>query len=322
MLDKFYYQNNFGERLYFGQDGLFASYSDLRDYQWNYSVDNGIISEFKRGVVNKKLPCIFLSDNPQTTRELRNRAYSIVEKDVVLKKKGRLYINDYFLECNIYGMSNSDYLESQNYLKTTMVICSDSPGWVKYDTQSFVRGNNVDDNGEVDFPFDYSIDLLPKLSRKQRLNNATDFISDFIMTIKGPVDSPQVIINNHMYSLDCILDDGDIVVIHNESGVKKSITKYHGNVTENYFDKRNKESSIFEPIPTGTNLVVWDNSFDFDITLIDKRSEPKWSWYDVRVSDIKDVEQIGDKFYLIDANGKYIRDSDNEPISLESGGDN
>lgn len=320
MLDKFYYQNSFGERLNFGQDGLFASYNDLRDYQWGYETDNGIIGGFKRGIISKSLPCIFLSDNPQTTRELRNRAYSIVEKDVVAGKKGRLYLNDYFLECNIYGMTNSEYLESQNYLKTTMVMCSDKPGWVSYDTHSFKHQEAVEISDKPDYPFDYSRDLLPRVSHQQILDNKTDFAAGFIMTIYGAVINPEVIINNHTYSLNCTIDEGDTVVIHSEGDVEKSVTKYHNGIAENYFNKRNKESTVFEPVQNGVNSVAWNNEFDFDIALIDKRSEPKWSWYAVKVGDVTDIEQIGDTFYLLDADGRYIRDNNNEPIAVESGG--
>lgn len=316
MLDKFYYQNNFGEKLYFGADGLFASYNDLRDYKWSYDTDNGTIGEFKRGIINKSLPCIFLSQNPQTTRELRNKAYSIVEKDVICGKKGRLYLNDYFMECNIYGMANSEYLESQNYLKTTMVVVSDKPGWVAYDNHSFKHQEAVEVGEQVDFPFDYPKDLLPRLSHQQILNNNTDFTTGFIMTIYGAVNNPEIIINNHTYSLNCSIDENDTVVIHSEGDIEKSITKYHNGVAENYFNKRNKESSIFEPILNGSNTVAWNNEFDFDITLIDKRSEPKWSWYAVKVNDIKDIEEINGVFYLLDSNGRYIRDSENEPISI------
>ena len=43
----------------------------------------------------------------------------------------------------------------------------------------------------------------------------------------------------------------------------------------NIFDARGKEYSVFEKIPAGALDVAWDG-FDFSITLLEERSEPKW----------------------------------------------
>jgi alginate O-acetyltransferase complex protein AlgI len=34
---------------------------------------------------------------------------------------------------------------------------------------------------------------------------------------------------------------------------------------------------VFEKIPSGNNIVVWDGNWGFDITLFEERSEPKWT---------------------------------------------
>ena len=44
----------------------------------------------------------------------------------------------------------------------------------------------------------------------------------------------------------------------------------------NVFNDRNKDNRLYIPIPPGTNIVVWNNSFSFDIVVYDARSEPKW----------------------------------------------
>ena len=86
MLDKFYYLNNFGEKINFGMDGIYACYNDLRDYEWSYESSNNIITGFIRGIKTKKLPVIFLSGSGEKTRKLRNKAYEIAEKDILAGK--------------------------------------------------------------------------------------------------------------------------------------------------------------------------------------------------------------------------------------------
>lgn len=318
MLDKFYYQNNFGEILYFGQNGLYASYNDLRDYEWGYKESNGLISNFTMDIVNKELPVLFASSSGQATKLLRNKAYSIVEKDLRAGLKGKLYVGDYYLECNIYGMKNSEYLIKDYFLRTSMKVVTDKPMWKKATTISFKKSEN--DEGELgtDYPFDYPTDLLKKEIGQQTIANNSDFATDFIMTIYGAAVAPEILINNHSYKMNTTIYDGEKIVIDSDAG---TILKHSGGITHNIFNDRAKEQSVFEKIPNGICSVNWSNEFDFDIILIDSRAEPMWTWTDVNLADVADAAQVGDTYYLIDSKGKYIRDYDNEPISVQSGGD-
>ncbi len=318
MLDRFYYQNNFGEILYFGQNGLYASYNDLRDYEWGVNQNNGLIYGFSMDIVNKELPVLFASSSGQATKQLRNKAYSIVEKDIRAKKKGRLYVGDYYLECNICGMTNSDYLIKDYFLRTSMKVVTDKPMWKKATTISF--GKQEGDAVELgtDYPFDYPTDLLKKEQGQQVIANNSDFATDFIMTIYGAATAPEIVINNHSYKMNSTIFDGEKIVIDSDAG---TIYKHSGGTAYNIFNDRAKAQSVFEKIPNGICSVNWDNTFDFDIILIDSRAEPLWTWTDVNLADVADAAQVGDTYYLIDSKGKYIRDYDNEPISVQTGGD-
>lgn len=318
MLDKFYYQNNFGEILYFGQNGLYASYNNLRDYEWEYTENNGIVSGFSMGVKNKELPVLFASNSGQATKQLRNKAYSIVEKDLRARLRGRLYVGDYYLECNIHGMTNSDYLIKDYFLRTSMKVVTDKPMWKKATPFSFKKQEASAAELGTDYPFDYPTDLLKKEQVQQTFLNNSDFATDFIITIHGAAVTPEILINNHSYKMNSIISDGERIVIDSAAG---TITKHSNGSIFNVFNDRAKAQSIFEKIPNGLCSVNWNNSFDFDIILIDSRAEPLWNWTDVNLKDVADVSQVGDTYYLIDSRGKYIKDSNNEPISVQSGGD-
>lgn len=319
MLDKFYYQNNFGEILYFGQNGLYASYNNLRDYEWKYNENNGLISGFSMGIATKELPVLFASGSSQTTKALRNKAYTIVEKDLRANKKGRLYVGDYYLECNIYGMTNSDYLIKDYFLRTTMKVCTDKPMWKKATSFSFKKQEQNVTDPEPDFPFDFDTDLMKKAQSQQTFTNNSNFAADFIMTIYGSAVSPEIIINNHSYKMNSVLAENEKIVIDSDAG---TILKYSNGAVYNVFNERAKAQSVFEQISNGVCSVNWDNTFDFDIVLMDARSEPLWTWTDVNLNSVVDAQQVGDTYYLIDSSGKYIRDSENAPISVQSGGDN
>jgi carbamate kinase len=54
------------------------------------------------------------------------------------------------------------------------------------------------------------------------------------------------------------------------------LTKGNGEQV-NLFNLRNKESYIFEKIPSGMSIVSASNDqIRFEITLLEERSEPKW----------------------------------------------
>lgn len=317
MLDKFYYENNKGEILSFGDDGIFANYNDLRDYEWKYDSDDEIITNFHRGVTTKSLPAIFCGKSGQECRIRRNNAYVIAEQDVILEQKGKLHIGDYYMNCWIYGITNSDYLNSERFLKSEFKVVTDEPVWRKEKTFEFIPSEVKSDYG-FDFPFDFPFDFQNTPLQVNSLNNESIFDVNFKMTFYGAVENPQIQINGHTYRMNCNLEQGERIVI---DSLAKTINKYGvDNSEQNFFNYRYKPESIFEKIPCGVQMLSWGGEFGFDITLIDERSEPKWKYTKLSISDISDVVEIGTKYYLLDSDGNYILDSDGDTITTNTAG--
>ena len=78
-----------------------------------------------------------------------------------------------------------------------------------------------------------------------------------------------------MYSINGAIGAGETLLI--DSTTKKIVLTKADGSKENWFDKRNRESYIFEEIPPGEHAVIWNGTFGFDLTIIEKRSEPKWT---------------------------------------------
>lgn len=319
MLDKFYYLNNFGERINFGQDGVFAAYNDLRDYQWSYESMNNVITGFSRGIVSKKLPVLFLSSSGQKTRQARNRVYEILEKDVLAKKKGKLFVNGYYMECWLIGLSNSEYLNSESYLKTEIAVVTDKAEWIKTTTFEFEPASSYIGEADVDFDFDFPVDLQAAPFATNTFINPYAFASQFVLSIYGSCNNPQIEIGDYTYSFNCELQEGERLEVNS---LTKRIVKYNAyGQSENYFNCRNKEKSVFEPITSGNKQIQWNNEFRFDLMIIQQRSEPEWSYTAVSTSDVSGIEVINSRYYLVDSNGEYIRDNYNEPISVQTAGE-
>ena len=83
-------------------------------------------------------------------------------------------------------------------------------------------------------------------------------------------------INNHTYRVWGNIAAGEELLI---DSLKKTITLTKTTTGEavNWFDKRDRDQYIFEPIPSGQHTVSYLGTFNFDLYVIEKRSEPRWT---------------------------------------------
>ena len=58
MLDTAKYVNHLNQSIDFGSGGIFITDSELRDYKWEYDTDYDEITNFRKGVKEKKMKII------------------------------------------------------------------------------------------------------------------------------------------------------------------------------------------------------------------------------------------------------------------------
>jgi hypothetical protein len=275
MLEKFKYINHIGEVLEFGAGSLFANENELRDFSWSITSTNDKISGFNKGIVAKTIPLILKCESAEDGINLRNRIFEVFEKDILAHKHGRIIIGDYYLKCFVTDSSKSNYLINKGFLCLDVTVQTDFPEWIKETTTSFRPNSTEGENTFLDFAFDFPYDFANSLST-MTLNNTGFVASNFRMVIYGAVSSPTVFIGNHKYSVNVDIASGEYLTI---DSVNKTIvlTKANGQQV-NCFNNRDKDSYIFEKIPSGLNVASSTNEgISFDVTLLEERSEPKWT---------------------------------------------
>ena len=95
------------------------------------------------------------------------------------------------------------------------------------------------------------------------------------LKIYGEAENPSINIAGHIYAVNGRIQTGESLLI---DSITKTIVLTTATGTKvNWFDKRNRESYIFEPIPSGINSVSYNGTFGFDVTIVEERSEPKWT---------------------------------------------
>lgn len=277
MLERFTYTNSLGEVLEFGKDCLFVNENDLRDFAWNITSKNDKISSFKKGIVQKTIPIILKCASEDEGLYLRNKLFEVFEKDVLTRKYGKIHIGDYYLRCYITGTKKTEYLVNKNYMVISATVRTDVPEWIKETTTAFNVSNNKKTRNierHLDYPYDFPHDYKNSLASYQVTNSGL-VASNFILTIFGYVQQPTLYINGHEYTVNVVVDDNEYLTI---DSINKTIilTKANGEQV-NCFNKRNKDSYIFEKIPVGTNVITSQSQrFRFNVTLLEERSEPKW----------------------------------------------
>lgn len=321
MLDKFFYENNNGKRVVFGEGGLYANYNDLRDYDWSYSDDNNIIGGFYKEPVKKSLPIVIVKNSLAERIAVRNSLFEVFESDILAGKKGRICIGNWYLKCWITAIENSSYLMHRDFTKADLTVITDEPFWIKEEIFSY-SAVNVSASGGIDFPFDLPIDLQSSNVGQNTVSNSQIFPAAFKITVYGPSSNPVMIkIGGHTYQVNVGLNSGENLVI---DSMNKTITKVLQDRAETSVMRyRYKKESVFEEIQPGQNELIWSGDFGFDILLYHKRSEPDWESLtgNIGSSDAPTPAPGGSEtedmsVYLLDSSGEPILDSNNNRIEL------
>ena len=271
--ERFIYKNHLGETLDFGVNGLYVDLNDLRDYAWEV-IDNGSrITNFRKGITAKTLPVTVAFKNRNYVRDLKNKLFEFCEKDVLAQKYGRVIIGDYYYSCYVTASAKNGYAHDPCSTQFSLTLTTDKPYWIAERTHSFRKIDNGEDDN-LDYPYDYPYDYYSG-SANQRIVNTFFAPVDFRMVIFGAVVNPSINIGGHVYKVNVTLSSGEYLTI---DSVEKTIVLTQNNGTKvNKFDYRDRASYIFEPISSGSSPVTWVGNFSFDITLLEKRSEPKWT---------------------------------------------
>ena len=276
MLDKFIFENHLGQRFEGLPNGVYLNYSDLRDYSWNFDTINSRISRFYRGITSRKIPLVVYCNSDAEAVAIKNRLHELAEADVEARIPGKVFVGDYYTSGYITASVKSNYLIRNKYCKITLTLTSDDPAWYREQTTAFIpsEGSTIGIGSGTDYPYDYPYDYALSMKGRKIVCDSVGS-SAFRLTIYGEATNPSVVIGGHTYTINGTIGKGETLLIDSLSKTITLTTAFGNKI--NWFDKRGRENYIFEPIPAGQNTVSWAGTFGFDLTVIEKRSEPKWT---------------------------------------------
>ena len=126
----------------------------------------------------------------------------------------------------------------------------------------------------LDYPHDYSYDYTVSDIGSQIWNIDHVVACPFLLTIYGPVTDPRILIDGRVIEVYTTLESNEYLILDSRD---HTIIKYLSNgTTQNLYNNRYMEESVFDPIGPGPVYVTWTGTFGFDITAYIERNEPRW----------------------------------------------
>lgn len=268
------YVNNNGQSVNLNQYPYKMLVSNILDYEPEVLENNGRIMGFGDMVTQREVNIDVHRSRGQSARISLNGLTNIFETDIVSAHPGKLYINDWYIPCYFYGRE-TDRWETDNIISCVYKVVTDHPLWITEQNFTFLPATGADpESNGLDFPTDFPFDFAS--SGNKTVHRTVDHYapSHFQMTVYGPCVDPRITINSYPYQVFATLETGEYLVIDSR---ENTITKYLNNgTTENLYNSRQFEPSVFEKIPSASLAFDWPGTFGFDVTLFLERSEPKW----------------------------------------------
>lgn len=274
MLEELIYKNHRNEELLFGKKNIFANENDLHDFAWSITSKSNKITGFNKGIVTRTIPAIIQCDYETDGTAIRNAMFECTEKDVLAMEYGRIVIGDYYLQCYITASKKTDYLIRKGYMRISLEISTDRPYWVRESKYTFQPQEASGSGNNMDYPHDYPFDYYNGMSSRILLNEAISD-ADFEMVVYGLCENPEILIGSHKYHVNCQLETGEYLVINSLS--KKIYKVKNDGEQVNQYNLQDRDWYVFQKIASGSHSVSWSGLFGFDITMYERRSEPKWT---------------------------------------------
>lgn len=277
------YVNHRGETISLGDGGSLHYFTNtIRDWSWTANEVNGGVSSFSRKITTKKLPIGIAAENEEEGLMLRDQIFEVVEKDVLAKELGKLYVGEWYLELFVTSCTYNNYHFDERFAEMSLGCIVPYPAWIKEEENHFyIETETLALSEFLDYPYDFPYDYKrPRLSKELENNSLAP--CGMLLRIYGPAQNPYITIAGNTYQVNVSVPEGSRLEIDTRKNHRTiTMTDVYGN-SFNCFNNRNKGvmgsgEYIWQQIPVGTSALSWDSSFAFDVVKFYERSTHPWS---------------------------------------------
>lgn len=254
---------------------LVSDIGEVSDYSWDYDLDGtGKISGFRRGVCEVPITVGITADTTEGYLKAKDRFFAVTEVDVLNQAKGKLYYHNQYIYCNAVSSQKKDWMMDVDFTMNFVRFVTEHPFWISTQTQKFESYKELSVAPGKKYPYRNPY-RYGSGSGEGFLINPHYGSSNFDLIIFGAVINPLIIIGEDRYLVNIILEEGEYLRIESRSRTITKITRTGEEI--NAFHAREKQRNFFEKIKPGRQSVKWSGKFDFELTIYEERSEPRWA---------------------------------------------
>lgn len=272
---RIYYVNSNNKTINLDEAPYYMTeHTNIFDCEWGYDTAHNKVESLRKEITKPEMQVAIKGISKQDCYAKRDEFFDLTDVDCVKGTPGKLYFGDYYIECYLVGnVKNSKYIGNSQSLIDLKVV-NESKSWIKETRHDFIYSQSTDESGRG-YEYGYEYDYAMSSGNTNRLKNEHFAPCHFIMKISGYASTPSITIGDHIYRVHETIQNNEILTIDSKAKTI-TLTKNNG-VQVNLFSKRDKESYIFEKIPSGDLNVYWNSEFNFEVTLFEERGEPKWT---------------------------------------------
>lgn len=284
-----YYINSAGDKLNLLSDKIAIQRPEsLFENKWGYSsatsmIFGGKVKKFYKGVQEKKITISVVADNQEDFTAICREIEDIIFYDVQVKKPGRLFVNETYIDCYFFEASYSDYEDLFYITDREFTIVTEYPNWISEHTYvinknvsliNAVAGLAVTGKAILNTNTDPNNDDSGETT-KSYVRNGQKFPCNFRIKMNGPSEWPHLVVGDNIYNFDYAIPDGSYILV---DSIKKTCILYGIDGTEiNVFGYRDPDYYIFQKIKSGVSEVEWNERNPVEFTIYEERGEPLWS---------------------------------------------
>ena len=273
-----YYQNSKGQKILFDKyPVMMLDGASVFDIKTNYDTKYNKPVNFNRKMIEAGFELIISGKTKKEYLLTIQKLAEIFEYDIIHETPGKLYIDDYYLECFIYESEKGlNYYTGRRTSAQYKLVASEYV-WTK---EKHINAKGVSYRDTLRGGFDYNyidygnIDFGSRFTVSTLLNDSVR-PANMKIILYGPCENPEIQIGENVYRVLMDIEQDSYIEIDQKT---KKINYVLSDGTEiSSFNNRDKNLNIFEKVESGTNIIVWNTDEGYDITLYQERSEPVWT---------------------------------------------
>lgn len=280
-MDKVYYYNrNNVLKITIGEDPYFMQLGsgEFKNNTWDYEEEFGRFRYFYRNKKTYPFSIVIKSNNDADFDALCD----VFSEDVLAGEPGFFMINGWKLECFVTKAEHHFYGRRDNVIAFEAAAINST--WIRATTHSY---NGVPGSGgaEIDLGRDYTYadDILGRgynygYSAAESHYGSIDLPgtdNGYEITIYGPQVNPVIYLNNQPVKVNITISSTERLRIVSNGSKRTIKVLTPSNAETDAFVYRDKEHSPFMKLGTHTDLTY--GQIRFDLTTIERRSEPSWN---------------------------------------------